>query len=352
MNYGIRGNVSRAEGEQCSGRKLDFLEDLPRVRSPAQLAASVNNLKRTWDDLIDGGAGAGAADAAATGASGAHESALEAWRELRGVRTLGKPVPERLAFAVLAAYFLQPKYGLMSKPERLRQAVAASGLSLPTVRTIVDHFLDERELLVEDTALRGAGAPRSDRWELPAGIEDATRQWVTAQLNADDEPQWTTRLALQAYFRETWHVVMSRKRAGVLAAKWGLEYGTIGKSAKGACSPERLLMRQIYALQIADAVKKGWELVFTDESFANARLHVAKGYHVAGEAHAKEAPTGLGARLCWLHAFLKTGLLCQYFDIPEGDEDALDGARCAGNARRCRVGQRQRQRRVGRRLTD
>ena len=123
---------------------------------------------------------------------------------------------------------------------------------------------------------------------------------------------------------------MSRKRICKLAGVWDLDWGAIKKTPAGKCSPERMLLRQIYVLQLARAVTAGDAILFTDESFDNVNAHNDMSYHPSGAPHAQHAPTGKGERICWLHAFSDEGMLCEYYDVPEGAEAADPDYRFSG----------------------
>ena len=71
------------------------------------------------------------------------------------------------------------------------------------------------------------------------------------ELNQEAEPQWVTRMWLQEHVCEIYGIDMSRKRICTLAGVWDLDWGAIKMTPAGKCSPERMLLWQIYVLQLA-----------------------------------------------------------------------------------------------------
>ena len=190
------------------------------------------------------------------------------------------------------------------------------------MRSITKHYVESHELLVEDTALRGSGSSAFPGHALPEGIKESVQLWVKSELNDPKGPEWVTLQGLQTHIKETYDIYMSRNRICKLAKVWGLEWGNIKKTPNGECSRERKLLRQVYVLTIADRVKRGDILVFTDQSYSHLNA-LLKSFHIRGEPHAQHAPTGSGYRLCWMHALDEGGLLCQYYDSDDDEDDEI-----------------------------
>ena len=249
-------------------------------------------------------------------------SACEAWRLLHSKRKRGSAVSQHLVATTLSAYFAD---AISSSEEthskRLNHAVRVSGLVLTTVRRIVKHYLETHEMLIEDTARRGGGSVSYYGHILPDGMKDEVIAWVQDELNDEEGPLWVTRQGLRQHILDVYSLDMSPKRISKLAAIWGLKWGPIKKTPKGKCSPERMMYRQSYVLQIAAAVLRGDVIPFTDQSFSHLNANNRMSFHVVGAPHAEHAPTGKGKRLCWMHAFDEDGMVCQYYEIPDGEED-------------------------------
>ena len=254
---------------------------------------------------------------------GAYDLAHKAWKALRSKRKRGQAVSEELVLLVLCTYFADvTSEAEGTHVDRIQHAVRVSSVSLPTVRKIVDHFLVYHELLIEDVSLRGGGSYTG--FALPQGFQESVVAWVTDELNHEAGPQWVTLLGLQRHIFNTYGIQMSRQRICKLASSWGLDWGVVKKTPAGKCSPERMLLRQVYVLQLAAAVLRDDVIAFTDESFSNVNAHYNHTFFPSGEPHAQHAPTGVGERLCWVHALTVDGMLGQYYDIPSGDEDDPD----------------------------
>ena len=149
--------------------------------------------------------------------SGAYDLAHEAWKALRSKRKRGQAVSEELVLLVLCTYFAD----VASEAEgthvsRLQHAVRVSSVSLPTVRKIVNHFLVNHELLIEDVSLRGGGSYTG--FALPQGFQESVVAWVTDELNHEAGPQWVTLLGLQRHIFDTYGIQMSRQRICKLAS--------------------------------------------------------------------------------------------------------------------------------------
>ena len=71
------------------------------------------------------------------------------------------------------------------------------------------------------------------------------------ELNQEAEPQRVTQMGLQEHICEIYGINMSRQRICTLAGVWDLDWGAIKMTPAGKCSPERMLLWQIYVLQHA-----------------------------------------------------------------------------------------------------
>ena len=299
------------DGSKIAAPQLMMLNRPPRPRSKAQKAAASVGLCT-----------ANSSAPLAPSEVPQFDSARKSWREMRRKRKRGQSVDEGTVLLVLEAYFSDiTGHEAATHPWRLQHAESVSGLSLKTVRKIVHHYLESHELLIEDVSKRGVGAESYPGYSLPEGIQEDVVAWVQTELNHDLGPQWVTLQGLQQHILDVFDIRMSRTRICKLAKIWGLEWGEVTKTPKGQCSPERKMLRQVYVLHLAAAIKRGDIVVFTDQSFSNVNSHSNMSFHPSGAPHAQNAPTGVGARLCWIQAFDKSGFLCQYYDIPEGEED-------------------------------
>lgn len=93
-----------------------------------------------------------------------------------------------------------------------------SGVSLKTLRKIVDASVSSYELLIEDVARRGGGS--NEGYALPDVVGEEVEKWVEAELNDDSGPQRVTLPRLQAHIREERGIHMSRKRICKFASVW------------------------------------------------------------------------------------------------------------------------------------
>ena len=103
--------------------------------------------------------------------------AKQAWQAMRSKRKRRQAVTEELVVLVLCAYFAE----VMSPAERthmelVHHAVRVPSVSLPTIGKIVDHFVENHELLVEDVYPRGGGS--DTRLALPQGFKKIIVAWV------------------------------------------------------------------------------------------------------------------------------------------------------------------------------
>lgn len=237
-----------------------------------------------------------------------------AWKARRGARAMGKPVSDEQALLAIAGYHLYDADGKLKVPakaNRVKAAAAVSGLSEPTARAICQMWEEKGEIKKEDTSKRGFGSdshPLSSK--LPDGLAADVEAFIKAELGDEANPHWVTRQSVQEFIEEKTGRHCSLKRVGLLLTEWGMKYGKLTRIPNGDLSRARKLQRQIYIIQVAEAMKKGWTIVCTDESYCNARYCELQSWAPAGAMHAAFIQKGgLGARLCFIHAIDEDGLI-------------------------------------------
>ena len=84
-------------------------------------------------------------------------------------------------------------------------------------------------------------------------------------------------------------------------ASWGYTYGEYGRQPLGGNSAARQIAKQIFLVQLANCLKRNHIMYYQDESYANVRLAVYRGYGPADNNTAFFVPKacGLRQRLCF-----------------------------------------------------
>ena len=105
-------------------------------------------------------------------------------------------------------------------------------------------------------------------------------------------------------------------------SRWGYKYGKLGRTSLGANSVVRQIAKQIFIVQIDNAIKRNHAIIFSDESYINERLGAYMGYAPSENHVSASVPThaGLGKRLCIVQALDIDGLLIGTHSIfPQAD---------------------------------
>ena len=195
---------------------------------------------------------------------------------------------------------------------RRRVATLLSGLSPKTVTKVIACWEQTGELALEVPGTRGASAAAYTRWDrLPADAELAVRAHLLDLVQVQQQPICYTRQVLQGFLEEKYGVAYSLRVCGRLMASWGYTYGDYGRQPLGGTSVARQIAKQIFLVQLDNCLKRKHVIYYQDESYANVRLAVYRGYGPADDHTASFVPKagGLGQRLCFAQVLGYDGLL-------------------------------------------
>lgn len=203
---------------------------------------------------------------------------------------------------------------------RARFAARMSDLSVKTVVKLVRQWEDTGELPVEQPGVRGAAAEAYERWaSLPDAARGAVEAHIRQMVTTNERPFAYTRKVLQDFLDDEYDVHLSLRVCGRLLSRWGFEYGDYAREALGGSRPARMIAKQIHLVQLDAAMKRKDVLVYLDETYANVRLAVYRGYAPSDNRASASVPKGgLGDRLCYVNALGVKGLLLGNHSYKEG----------------------------------
>jgi transposase len=248
-------------------------------------------------------------------------------RDLIGAPGRGVVVPHERVLLCLTAYHkasrARAELGVdadVDDAERAMFASVMSDLSVETVRKLVRQWEDTGELPVEQPGVRGAAADAYERWaRLPDGAHEAVKKHITEVVTLNKNPFAYTRKVLQDFIDDTYDVQLSLRICGRLLFRWGFVYGELEREVLGGSRPARMIAKQIHLVQLDAAMKQGHVIVYLDETYANIRLAVYRGYAPSDNRASASVPKGgLGDRLCYVNAVGVKGLLAGNHSSKEG----------------------------------
>jgi hypothetical protein len=230
----------------------------------------------------------------------------------------GVPVSRERACCALATFYVDEndprlplKDGSLTTSARYQLACLISGLSTNTVKKLVARYEFDGELGIEEPGRRGAGAASYSRWlAVPPDAEEKLKSFFEREVINNKTPTWVTRQVVQDFFRDQYDVDFSLFVISRILKTWGYAYGKLSRAPAGDATPARLLQKQIYVVQLDNAIKKGHIIYWSDESYANVRLAFSYSWGPIGRMHSQSVKEGgLGQRLCFVQVLGRDGLL-------------------------------------------
>ena len=248
-------------------------------------------------------------------------------RDLIGAPGRGVVVPHERVLLCLTAYYKARGARLdvdadadADDAERAKFAAFMSDLSVKTVRKLVRQWEDTGELPVELPGVRGAAADAYERWaRLPDDAHEAVKKHIMEVVTLNKSPFAYTRKVLQDFIDDMYDVQLSLRICGRLLFKWGFVYGELEREVLGGSRPARMIAKQIHLVQLDEAMKQKHVIIYLDETYANIRLAVYRGYAPSDNRASASVPKGgLGDRLCYVNAVGVKGLLAGKHQSKEG----------------------------------
>jgi transposase len=129
------------------------------------------------------------------------------------------------------------KRGELTERARIELAISMSGLSVNTVKRIINRFLLDGEIDLEDTSRRGAGAGSYARWEkVPDGAREALASFFEREVLNNKTPTWVTRHVVKEWFLENYDVSFSEFVVSRILKQWGYKYGSTRRAVGAKAS--------------------------------------------------------------------------------------------------------------------
>jgi hypothetical protein len=255
-----------------------------------------------------------------------------AWRGVRGAGAVVTPV--QAALSVAGSLLLYDRAGTLLIPssartalDRTRAAELLSGLSRPTVEKILGRFGDTGVVSGELERARGP-KPHNLAQLVALGpeIKEKILELYAPDIVTGETPApWVTRMLIRTMIFDMTGLVVGWRRLTTLFSLIGLEYGRLNKP-RTVFKPKLIMLRRVFLMKLGRYIQLNYTLHFTDESYANQRLHHATGFFDKDDPRPSawwvlKPGSGLGQRICYKQVFSPNGFLGGLDEdrVPMGD---------------------------------
>ena len=224
------------------------------------------------------------------------------------------PVTAMQAAVAISGFLMYDDNGALLVPSTARsltaRALAASSLigrSNKATLRLWRNFEEQGRIIIEQPGTRG---PRRPNEAQLLALEPLVIKHVEGELRIKDVPSWVTRRSLIAFISETTGIKVGLNTVSRLIKAWGLEYSRL-RRPPAAVTAKRVLQRDVAVCQLFELMQRRCYIVCADESYCNERenreysLHPAK---LPFATFARATGSGLGRRLCFIHAICEGGL--------------------------------------------